>query len=163
MYLGKKFRLGRPLFENKKASKARDLPRFDDPINKGAKRALIGDKRNDENVIVAQLHSAMLQFHNKLVDKHPDDAFERVQQRVRWHYQWIVVNDFLKTICGEEVVENILPDFGKNKPIWKLKPNLSIFKWRNDPFMPIEFSAAAYRSEERRVGKECRSRWSPYH
>ena len=145
MYLGKKFRLGRPLFENKKASKARDLPRFDDPINKGAKRALIGDKRNDENVIVAQLHSAMLQFHNKLVDKHPDDAFDRVQQRVRWHYQWIVVNDFLKTICGEEVVENILPDFGKNKPIWKLKPNLSIFKWRNDPFMPIEFSAAAYR------------------
>ena len=23
--------------------------------------------------------------------------------------------------------------------------------------------AAIYRSEERRVGKECRSRWSPYH
>ena len=25
------------------------------------------------------------------------------------------------------------------------------------------FIAAAIRSEERRVGKECRSRWSPYH
>ena len=25
------------------------------------------------------------------------------------------------------------------------------------------FSACGYRSEERRVGKECRSRWSPYH
>ena len=24
-------------------------------------------------------------------------------------------------------------------------------------------TAAAERSEERRVGKECRSRWSPYH
>ena len=24
-------------------------------------------------------------------------------------------------------------------------------------------SASGYRSEERRVGKECRSRWSPYH
>ena len=23
--------------------------------------------------------------------------------------------------------------------------------------------SAVYRSEERRVGKECRSRWSPYH
>ena len=23
--------------------------------------------------------------------------------------------------------------------------------------------ASTYRSEERRVGKECRSRWSPYH
>jgi hypothetical protein len=145
MYVGKKFRLGRPLFENTKATKARDLPRFDDPVNKGAKRALIGEKRNDENVIVAQLHSAMLQFHNKLVDKHPDESFERIQQRVRWHYQWIVVHDFLKTICGEEVIEDILPDFGKTKPIWKLKPNLSIYKWRNDPFMPIEFSAAAYR------------------
>jgi hypothetical protein len=87
----------------------------------------------------------MLQFHNKLVDKNPNDSFEKIQQKVRWHYQWVVVNDFLKTICGEEVVEDILPDFGKKKPIWKLKPNLSIFKWRNDPFMPIEFSAAAYR------------------
>ena len=26
-----------------------------------------------------------------------------------------------------------------------------------------EMQAADYRSEERRVGKECRSRWSPYH
>jgi hypothetical protein len=145
MYVGKKFRLGRELKENKTDSAARDLPRFNDPINPGPKRALIGDKRNDENAIVAQLHASMLQFHNKLVDKHPDDSFERIQQRVRWHYQWVVVNDFLKTVCGAEVVEDILPDFGKKKPIWKLKPNLSIFKWRNDPFMPIEFSAAAYR------------------
>src|SRR5205814_752169 len=28
---GRKFRLGRPLFENKKASESRDLPRFPDP------------------------------------------------------------------------------------------------------------------------------------
>ena len=27
----------------------------------------------------------------------------------------------------------------------------------------VSFEAAAERSEERRVGKECRSRWSPYH
>ena len=26
-----------------------------------------------------------------------------------------------------------------------------------------KFSSAGLRSEERRVGKECRSRWSPYH
>src|SRR3712207_9581478 len=30
-----------------------------------------------------------------------------------------------------------------------------------DPFFTLK--AAAWRSEERRVGKECRSRWSPYH
>ena len=28
---------------------------------------------------------------------------------------------------------------------------------------PEEILKHTYRSEERRVGKECRSRWSPYH
>ena len=28
---------------------------------------------------------------------------------------------------------------------------------------PVEFLYTNNRSEERRVGKECRSRWSPYH
>ena len=27
----------------------------------------------------------------------------------------------------------------------------------------VKFNADGTRSEERRVGKECRSRWSPYH
>ena len=30
-------------------------------------------------------------------------------------------------------------------------------------YLPGRIPAVAYRSEERRVGKECRSRWSPYH
>ena len=145
MYDGNTFRLGRHLTENGRKSPARDLPRFDDPIHKGAQRALIGDKRNDENVIVAQLHAAMLQFHNRMADEDPRASFQEIQRRVRWHYQWIVVNDFLRTICGDAVVDDILPGFGGNKPIWRLRPNLAIFKWRHDPFMPIEFSAAAYR------------------
>ena len=32
-----------------------------------------------------------------------------------------------------------------------------------DPWQLFVFYAALERSEERRVGKECRSRWSPYH
>ena len=32
-----------------------------------------------------------------------------------------------------------------------------------DLLMRLQGEAAAARSEERRVGKECRSRWSPYH
>ena len=97
------------------ATKARDIP--NDP--NGAKRALIGDKRNDENVIVSQLHGAILQFHNKLVDDPANKTatFQEIQQHVRWHYQWIVVNDFLVTICGEDVVNDILPHRRKNLPI----------------------------------------------
>src|SRR5713101_1519248 len=60
MYDKNKFRLGRALFENDKATKVRDLPRYIDPNKpEAAKRALIGDKRNDENVIVSQLHASM--------------------------------------------------------------------------------------------------------
>ena len=46
----------------------RDLPRYIDPNDpKAARRALIGDKRNDENVIVSQLHAAMLQMRYSIV------------------------------------------------------------------------------------------------
>ena len=39
---------------------------------------------------------------------------------------------------------------------------------KNETFKPSDYTLEAkkeyvYRSEERRVGKECRSRWSPYH
>ena len=146
MYIGNKFRVGRPLFELDRPTNVRDLPRFADPNDAtGAKRALIGDKRNDENVIIAQLHAAMLQFHNKLVDEDPKASFADVQQRVRWHYQWIVVNDFLVKICGEDVIHEILPHLGKNQPIWRNPPRFEFYKWRQDPFMPVEFSVAAYR------------------
>ena len=33
----------------------------------------------------------------------------------------------------------------------------------NEKLIPMEISSKFKRSEERRVGKECRSRWSPYH
>ncbi len=146
MFAGKKFRLGRALLELDQTSQRRDLPRYDDPEDPArAKRALIGDKRNDENVIVSQLHGTMLQFHNKLVDLNPAAAFEDVQQLVRWHYQWIVVNDYLVHICGRDVVDQILPHRHEHKPAWQQEPKLAFYRWKNDAFMPIEFSAAAYR------------------
>ena len=76
-------------------------------------RAFIGDLRNDENLIVAQFHLAMLRFHNEVVDAieaHPKDLgvppsakadkmFEVARRLVTHHYQWLVVNDYLKTVC----------------------------------------------------------------
>src|SRR5260221_14259413 len=35
--------------------------------------------------------------------------------------------------------------------------------WAGDGFIDLAEMVHARRSEERRVGKECRSRWSPYH
>src|SRR3712207_394700 len=42
------------------------------------------------------------------------------------------------------------------------RPDLTIGFFLHIPFPPYELFTQL-RSEERRVGKECRSRWSPYH
>jgi hypothetical protein len=125
--------------------RARDLQR--NAPRGGRQRALIGDPRNDENVIVSQLQSTMLRFHNLMVDLMPaGTSFEVIQRAVRWHYQWVVLNDFLPTIVGQETVYAVLPHLNSDEAsIHDDKPNLNFFHWEKIPFMPIEFSAAVYR------------------
>ena len=138
------FAFGRQLTRNGKPSKVKDLLR-----SPGTNRALIGDKRNDENVIVSQLHGVLLRFHNFVADEllktSPDAAFEDVQRLVRWHYQWVVLHDFLPRIAGLKVVHDVLPHLKNGTSIYKDKPAVHFFHWKNDPFMPVEFSVAAYR------------------
>ena len=137
---GVHFRTGDPLTRNGKQSKASDLPRING-------RAIIGDKRNDENVIVSQLQGVFLRFHNVVANrlKSSSKKFEDVQRIVRWHYQWVVLHDFLPKIVGEQMLYCVLPHLRHKSSIYNRKPRLHFFNWRNDPFMPIEFAAAAYR------------------
>jgi Animal haem peroxidase len=67
--------------------------RLDVPRN-SQNTALIGDPRNDENLIVSQFHRALLGFHNKVIDDvkaelgpgHTDgEIFKEAQRVVRWH------------------------------------------------------------------------------
>jgi hypothetical protein len=139
------FAFGRALTRNGKPSKnQKDLLRSDN-----TNRALIGDKRNDENVIVSQLQGVFLRFHNfvagLLLKKSPGTQFEEIQRFVRWHYQWIVLHDFLPRIVGWDVIHSILPHLKNQTSIYEDKPELHFYTWRNDPFMPVEFSVAAYR------------------
>ncbi len=108
-----------------------DVPRVE-----GTNTAIIGDPRNDENLFVAQFQMAMLKFHNKVVDivvasGFTGDIFVEAKKIVTHHYQWAVVNDFLKRICGASVVANSLSSVAA--------PVGSAFS------MPVEFSVAAYR------------------
>ena len=55
---------------------------------------------------------------------------------------------------GHGAIENIVPELtarGYKKAFVCSDPDL------------LKFGVTKKRSEERRVGKECRSRWSPYH
>jgi hypothetical protein len=117
---------------------AKDLPRF-----KG--RALIGDKRNDENVIISQLHGLFLRFHNSVAEQNKGLTFKEVQRLVRWHYQWLVLFDYLPRIVGTQMIEKILPHLTDGSSIYDKQPQLHFYTYRNDPFMPVEFSVAAYR------------------
>jgi hypothetical protein len=110
-------------------------------------RALIGDPRNDVHFVVSQLHLAFLRFHNAVVDHlrfeaEPGELFADARRLVTWHYQWVVVHDFLARLVGPELLGEVLVT---NKRTGKARADLSFFTWRSQPFMPVEFSAAAYR------------------
>jgi hypothetical protein len=110
-------------------------------------RALIGDPRNDVHFVVSQLHLAFLRFHNAVVDHlrfeaEPAQLFAEARRTVTWHYQWVVVHDFLARLVGPDLLGEVLVT---SKRTGKARADLSFFTWRSQPFMPVEFSAAAYR------------------
>jgi hypothetical protein len=108
-------------------------------------RAIIGDKRNDENVIVSQLQGLFIQFHNRIAAANPSWSFADVRQSVTWHYQWLVLYDYLPRIVGEEMVRSILPHLNAGVPVSALPPVLKHFKIDKFGALPVEFSGAAYR------------------
>lgn len=136
------------IFTEAAGGKPRDLQR------NGAGRALIGDPRNDENVIISQLQLAFVLFHNAVVDALAGqgvgggDLFREAQRLVRWHYQYVVVNEFLPLICGDQVVKDVLEN-GRCLYRPENSPHYS-----GDPFMPVEFSVAAYRYGHSQVRQE---------
>jgi heme peroxidase len=109
----------------------KDLPRTKaSPGNSGG-QAQIGDPRNDENLIIAQLHVAFLRAHNNaVIDKQL--SFAEAQTLIRQHYQWIVLHDFLKRIADPAIVDKAAV---KNEFFTPPDPLL----------MPYEFSVAAFR------------------
>lgn len=110
----------------------------DEPI---LTRAIIGDARNDENLIVAQLQVLFLRLHNKLADASGSQSFEDVRELTRWHYQWLVVNSYLTTVCDPDVVQEVVDMeaplyaafFGQHGTTSPKMP------------MPLEFSVAGFR------------------
>jgi Animal haem peroxidase len=133
MYDGFKFLTGDKI--NGGDALATDLPRN----QANPRRALIGDPRNDENTIVSQLQGIFHRFHNRIVADNPGRSFEEIQRLVRFHYQYVVLNDFLPQVIHSTVLSELKSGgaFDKRK--------LEFYRPKNEAFMPVEFSAAAYR------------------
>ncbi len=121
-----------------------DLPRGEERGVRGGAKAVIPDERNDENLAVGQSHLMMMLFHNNVVgtleSKHPDKdehwIFAEARELVTKHYQHVVLHDFVRRLISEKVYKDVIVG---NK------------RYHNRccagevPFMPLEFSVAAYR------------------
>ena len=113
--------------------------------------ALIGDKRNDENRLVSQLQAVFIAFHNKVVqDQDLVEAgggvwsdqvsrFRGAVNIVRWHYQWLVLHDFLDRVLLPGVLEDVLNPGGV--------PRIQHYEYPRPRwgYIPVEFAGAAYR------------------
>lgn len=117
----------------------------DDLARNEAGAALIGDPRNDENIFVSQMQLLWLRFHNKMLDLHvgthsASERFEETQREVRFHYQYLVLHDFLGRVCDKGVFDFAIKRLAKGKYPLIAKPDS-----HGRIQMPVEFSVAAFR------------------
>jgi Animal haem peroxidase len=110
-----------------------DVPRNQEGL------ALVGDPRNDVHVFMSQMQVAFIRAHNCLVDRLRDqgkrdaELFDEARCALVWHYQWVIVNDFLPRIVGDRLVGELL------------RRGTKYYEPDSEPFIPVEFADAAYR------------------
>lgn len=140
-----------------KTANTRDVLRLSDPNampplpGRGDRPAMLGDKRNDENRLVVQIQSAFIAFHNKVVHDRalieafhgdwsdPSSRFATALDIVRWHYQWLVLHDYLERVLQPGAVAEVWRDG---------RPDIVHYDadgGRGPAYMPVEFAGAAYR------------------
>jgi hypothetical protein len=120
-----------------------DTARFllgDDDLQRNSQGiAIIGDPRNDSHGLVSQLHFAMQRVHNAFVvqarrDGVPEgELFNHAVRQTRWHYQWVILREFLPQLIGPELAAQL----DAQGPRY--------YRPGDTPFIPLEFADAAYR------------------
>jgi hypothetical protein len=113
---------------------------FEDVPRDVNNKAIISDPRNDENVMIAGLQVAFFKFHNHAVDfversdrdHDHDEIFRRARRLTTWHYQWMIVHEFLPLFIGRDMVDDIIRG-GRRF----YRPGVA--------HIPVEFQGAAYR------------------
>jgi Animal haem peroxidase len=121
------------------AGEAADLPRNAEGI------ALIADPRNDAQLFVSQLHLAMLRLHNAFVDRlradgvDEHDLFDAAARETRWHYQWVIVSQYLPATAGAKIVNEVLSEGPR------------LYLRDSAPYIPLEFSDGAFRYRDGQI------------
>jgi len=116
---------------------------FEDLPRNANGSALIGDPRNDENIIIAGIHAAFILFHNKLVDlaraerlvdpRNTNVVFAFARNETRWHYHSMILAQFLPQVIGQQRLNGIRQRRSFYRPA------------SGQAFMPVEFQTGGYR------------------
>jgi Animal haem peroxidase len=115
------------------AGRPDDLPRNSEGM------ALVGDPRQDVHLLISQLQVAMIRAHNLLVDRLRADGageatlFEEARRALTWHYQWVVLHEFLPLTVGADYAARLLAE------------GTVLIRPGGQPTIPLEFADAAYR------------------
>ena len=137
-----KLKVGKPAGGGPAAKAGMDLPRGAGSTVAQKRKAIIPDHRNDENLAVAQVHAAMIRFHNRVAATLPSSVpaaqrFERARELAVKHYQWMIRTDYLPRICSKAVVDDVFSNGRKAFERDAIPTDV--------PTMPIEFSVGAFR------------------
>ncbi len=155
-YSGPKLKVGRPAPSGQPVAEqdGLDLPRrLNGTDKREQRRANIPDRRNDENLAVAQIHAAFIRFHNTVVDDLQREGvpsavlFETARELVVKHYQWMLREDYLPRICDPAVVNDV---FKKGRRVFDVTTHEAHAR------MPVEFSGAAFRLGHSMIREEYR-------
>jgi hypothetical protein len=111
---------------------------FDLPLNDRGFPVLT-DERNNENIIIRQIHVMFLKLHNLAIEElkgellSPREKFAKAQERVCWQYQYLVRHDFLSRVCCKRVFEELV------------EKNGTTIDWSAGFSIPVEAAQAALR------------------
>jgi hypothetical protein len=134
-----KFIIGAAVDLDNKLVPDSDLPR--DPRTLAP---LVPDDRNDDNLLIAQLHVQFLKLHNFFYERfrggnwrlQPRQLYELAREQVVLHYQQVVLRDFLQRLLDPVVWQHIIRD--DRAALWDPRPG-------TPAGMPVEFAGAALR------------------
>ena len=132
--------VGHPfLFQRGDPAKLLTAPGGRDLLRNTEGTAIIGDPRNDSHVVMSQMHLAFVHAHNAFVDRarasgQPEArVFDAAARELVWHYQTVVLREFLPSLIGAELTDLIV------------RGDRRYYRPQDQPFIPLEFADAAYR------------------
>lgn len=116
---------------------------------------LMADSRNDQHLILSQLHVAFIRFHNAVVDyfAHTDPSLTGIhllhltRSTIVQHYQWMIVHFYLKGVLHKDssvLVEKLIES----------NDNFIFFAADLPPVLTLEFSDAVLRMGHSQIAQE---------